>query len=147
MMKSRREDQFAARISLFPINLHLADVLERLAGSGRKPGKIKHRRSAHSRDPELAILGGGHVWISGRALVRQEAVGASEIRVVDRLLLSALPTSQSGGSEASDASRSTGNPQVVFDHADITAVDGCDSHQLAVLQATYSHPPKLHVEI
>src|SRR5258708_5773343 len=115
MMQSRREGQFSARISLFPIYLDLADVLERLACRGRKPGWIQHGRAAKTRAPEFAILGGGHVWISVGAFVRQKAVGAPEICVVESLLLSALPPSQSGGSDARDACRSAGKPQVLLE--------------------------------
>src|ERR1700722_6599250 len=113
-MQPRREDQFAARISLLPIHLYLADVLERLAGRAGKPGEIQHGRAAQRRDPKLAILGGSHVRISASAFVGQKAIGASEFRVIQRLLLCALPTSQTGGSDASETSRSSGSPQVLL---------------------------------
>ncbi len=70
-----------------------------------------------------------------------------KFRVIDRVLLFALPTSQTGGSDASDASRSTGNPQVLLDRLDLSPVEGCDSHQLAVFQTAHSHNPHLNVEI
>src|SRR3984885_9016512 len=146
-MQSRREDQFAARTSLLSIHLDLADVLERLAGSVGKPGEIQHGRSTQSCDPQLAILCDSHVRISAGAFVRQKAVGASEIRVIDGLLLFALPAAQAGGADASDGSRSTGNPQVLLDHLDLITVEGCDSHQLAVFQTANPQTVHHNVEI
>ncbi len=141
-MQSRREDQFAARISLLPIHLDLADVLERLARRGRQPGEIQHGRAAQSREPKLAILGGSYDRISVAAFFQQQAVGASEFRVIDRVLPFVLPTSQAGGADAYEASRCAGNPQVLLDRVDLSAVEGCDSHQLAVFQT--AHPQTLH---
>src|SRR5260370_32254596 len=135
MMQPRREDQFAARISLLPINLDLADVLDRLAGSGRKPGEIQHRHAVQSRDPKPVILGGSYDRISVAGFFQQQPVGAAEFRVIDRVLPFVLPTSQVGGADAYDASRSAGNPQLLLDRLDLSRVEEwCDSHQLAVLQ-------------
>src|SRR5580698_4287934 len=127
MMDSRREDQLAAGISLLSIHVDLANVLERLSGSGRKPREIQHGRPARSRDPQLAIPGGGYVRISRGAFFRQKTISTSEFRVINRVLLFALPASQGGGSNASDASRSTGNPQILLDHLDLISDEGCDS--------------------
>src|SRR5580704_12915914 len=132
MMQSRREDQFAARTSLLSIHLDLADVLERLAGSVGKPGEIQHGRSAQSRDPKLVILCDSHVRISASAFYRRHAVGMPEFRVIHRVLLFVLPTSKTGGSDARDTSRSTGNPQVLLHHLDLSPVEGGDTHQPTV---------------
>src|ERR1700723_2661817 len=129
MMQSRRKDQLAARISPFPIYLDLADVLERLPRRGRKPGKIQLGDAAQSRNPKLAISGGGHIRVSAGAFFRQKAIGASELRVIDRIPLFALPASQTGSADASDASRSTGHPEVALDHVDISPVEGCNCYQ------------------
>src|SRR5260370_42551296 len=99
MMQPRREDQFAARISLLPINVDLADVLDRLAGSGRKPGELQHGHAAQSRDPKPSILGGSYHWISVAGFFQQQAVYSSELRVIGILLPVDLPTSPTGGAQ------------------------------------------------
>ena len=70
-----------------------------------------------------------------------------EFRVIHRVLLFVLPTSKTGGSDARDTSRSTGNPQVLLHHLDLSPVEGGDTHQPTVFQTADPKPVQHHVEI
>ena len=47
---------------------------------------------------------------------------------------------QAGGVDASNASHSTGNPQILLDRVDLSPMEGSDSCQLAALQTADPQP-------